>query len=169
MRIEDLLIREQAAVKRMWLDLITATYPPDSHGFFKKQKDRFQNPVGAALSNQVDSLFDALIEDAGREETAVILEDFIKIRAVQEFSPAEAIGYILYLKQSVREILTDAIQAHQLYRELLAFESRVDRLLLTAFDLYTKSREKLSEIRADEIRRRSFMALRLSGSDTENE
>lgn len=167
MRLEDLLIQNQAAIKQLWLDLVIDTYPPDSRKFFKKQKDRFQNPVGAALSNQVNSLFNALLKTDNDEDIAIVLEDFVKIRAVQEFSPSEAISFILYLKQAVRKTLANDIQSHHLYQELLAFESRVDNILLKAFDVYSQSREKLYAIKADELKRRSYMALRISGSNSE--
>lgn len=166
MSIKDLLIRDQAAIKQQWLDLIIETYPPESREFFKNKKDRFQNPVGAVLSKQVDSLFDALLKDAADEELAVILEDFIKIRAVQEFIPSDAIGFILYLKQAVRKILEKDIESHQLNQELLEFEIRIDQLLLKAFDVYSQSREKLYEIRANELKRRSFMASRMINSNS---
>ena len=167
MRIEDLLLERQAEVKGLWLELVINTYPPDSREFFKNRKDRFANPVGVTLSGQIDSLYDALVKGAADEDYAAILEDFIKIRSVQEFSPSAAIGFILHLKQAVREILAKDIQSQNLYGELLVFETKVDNLLLKAFDLYSQSREKLLQIRADELKRRLYMAFRMTSSDTE--
>jgi len=167
MQIEDLLKRDGTAIKAHWLELIIETYPPDSREFFKNKKDRFQNPVGTALKQQVDLVYDGLINDQSDDELTVIMEEFIKIRSVQEFPPSTAIGFILFLKEAIRNTLSVEIDSHGLHQELTAFELKVDRLLLLAFDLYTRLKEKMSEIRANELKRRSFMALRMMESSAE--
>ncbi|MBC8204661.1 MAG: RsbRD N-terminal domain-containing protein [FCB group bacterium] len=168
MRFQDLLSRDKTAVKRLWLDLIIETYHPDSHEFFRNQKDKFQNPVGAAMSDQLDSLLDAMTNETTDDELSAILQDFIKIRAVQEFSPSKAVGYILFLKQAVRKIFAKEIESFNLFSEMQALEAKVDKLLLIAFDVYSQAREQLFTIRADELRRSSFMALRLKDSSPQN-
>jgi len=150
MQIVDLLKLKKADIKTKWLDLVIDSYPADSRNFFKKQKNQFSNPVGVALERQIDTLYD----------TAAILEDFIRIRSVQEFTAAQATGYILNLKQAVREVLADDIRTSQLFSDLLALESRIDGILLEAFDVYMRSREKIYQIKADELKRRSYFVLR---------
>jgi len=166
MRIEDLLLRDQIVIKRKWLDLIIETYSPDSRNFFKNKKDQFQNPVGAALSKQVEEIYSTLIEGT-LDEPQPALEEFIRMRAVQEFSPSDAISFILSLKKAVREVLAAEIESNRLQEESREFESRIDRLLLVAFDLYAESREKIHQIRADEIKRRSYLAFRKMNSNSE--
>ncbi len=166
MQIVNLLIEKKTAIKKQWIDLIVETYPPESHDFFKKN-NQFQNPVGKALSKLADSLIDTVANDDENEDTDVILEEFVKMRAVQEFSPSDAIGFILFLKQALRENLAEEIAAQKLEPELQALETRIDNLLLIAFDVYTQSREMLFKIRADELKRRSYMAFRLAGSNTD--
>lgn len=163
MQIEELFIREQAAIKRLWIDHIVEAYPLDSRDFFKNRNDRFQNPVGAAVAEMVDSLFTALTGNAAHDDLALILDDFIKIRAVQDFAPSVSIGFILYLKHAVREILSKDIVVNDLSAELWEFDGKVDRLQLIAFDVYSRSRDKLFEIRANELKRSSFIAFKLTG------
>ena len=100
MSIDDLLKQKQVSIKQRWLDLVIETYPPDSRDFFKKQKNRFSNPVGAALARQIDDLYDSLLGDPEGNEVAAKLDDFVKIRTVQDFRPSEAVGFILFLKQA---------------------------------------------------------------------
>jgi hypothetical protein len=159
MQIEELLTQKKAAIKKRWLDLIIETYPADGREFFRQRKNRFANPVGAAISQQVDELFEVIAGD-GDDDVSRILDRFVKIRSVQDFSPSQALGYILYLKQAVRENLAEDIRTNELYTELLDFETRVDRLLLSAFDVYSQSRDQLHAIRADEMRRSLFVALK---------
>ncbi len=167
MQLKDLLDQKQDAIKQLWLDLVLKTYPPDSWEFFKSQKDRFQNPVGVTLSEQIDSLYNFLLKDSPDDEISSLLEDFIKIRVVQDFTPSKAIGYILYLKQAVREILADDLNSSDIRKELLQYEAGIDELLLNTFDVYVDLRQKLFEIRTDELRRRSFTALRMMNSKPE--
>ncbi len=159
MQIDELLTQKKSAIKKRWLDMIVATYPADGGDFFLRRKNRFANPVGAAISQQVDELFEVVAGD-GDDDLSRILDQFVKIRSVQDFSPSQALAYILYLKQAVREILAEDIRTRELYAELLDFESRVDRLLLAAFDVYSRSRDRLYAIRADEMRRSLFVALK---------
>ncbi len=167
MQLKDLLDQKQDAIKQLWLDLVLKTYPPDSWEFFKSQKDRFQNPVGVTLSEQIDSLYNFLLKDSPDDGISSLLEDFIKIRVVQDFTPSKAIGYILYLKQAVREILADDLNSSDIRKELLQYEAGIDELLLNTFDVYVDLRQKLFEIRTDELRRRSFTALRMMNSKPE--
>ena len=54
----------------------------------------------------------------------------------------------------------------------LIFESGIDQLSLRAFDLYTKCREKIHEIRIREMKNqkdRAFKLMARSGMDTDKE
>jgi hypothetical protein len=118
--------------------------------------------VGAASAKLVEALYDALLSEGDDEEARAALDEFVKIRAVQEFAPSEAIAFILSLKQAIRE----AVSADDPDSgSLVGVESRIDRFLLEAFDSYMASREKLYQIRADELKRQSFVALQMMNSD----
>jgi hypothetical protein len=162
MKLDDLLEQKKETIKARWLELIIETYPAESRHFFKKQKNQFSNPVGAASARLVEALYDALLHDGDSDEARTAMDDFVKIRAVQEFTPSEAIACILFLKQAIRE----AVSADNLDTKALAgVESHVDRFLLEAFDSYMASREKLYQIRADELKRQSFVALQMMNND----
>jgi hypothetical protein len=165
MTILELLQKRQTAIKERWKDLIVGTYPADSRGFFLEQKNRFLNPVGGSLSRTVDALYDHLLEDESGNSPLADLEEFIRVRAVQDFEPSQAVGFILYLKQAIREQLPEVLAAQPLSPELLSLESRIDRLVLQAFDFYMQSREKIYEIKSNEFRRRSYLALRRAQAD----
>ncbi len=165
MRIEELIRQNDTAIKQRWLDYIIGTYPADSRNFFSNQKNQFSNPVGAALAKQIDSLFPYILTDASGSQTPAVLEDFIKIRAVQEFTPSQAIGFILFLKQAIIEVLGQEIEESGLYQELWEIDARIDKILLYAFEIYTKSRDQLFEIRTGELKRGMFMALKLKARD----
>ncbi|MBI4964684.1 MAG: RsbRD N-terminal domain-containing protein [Desulfomonile tiedjei] len=154
--LEDFLSTNKTAILKRWLDLILETYPPDSRKFFATQQNRFANPVGANLSEGLEGLFDSLVHGTDPESDSFsdFLDKIVRIRAVQEFSPAKAVGFAFFLKTAVRESLAKGIHDPKLFQELLEFESRIDGVALLAFNIYMQCRETIFEMRATEIRNR---------------
>jgi hypothetical protein len=136
-----------------WVKAIVETYPADSSGFLLKQKDSFANPVGSTIRSSARSLMDELSGDMDSLRTMQAVDDLMRIRAVQEFTPAQALGIIFDLKKIVRAEVRSLLMNSDAMHQLLEFESRVDLVALHAFDKHAENRERLFEIRADEARR----------------
>ncbi len=153
-RLRVLLLEQREALLSDWLDRIAHTYSSDGGDFLLKQKNRFQNPVGYALQTETEVLFEQLVGGFDMKVIFPSLENILKIRAVQDFTPARAVGIVFFLKDIIRTRLTAAIREDELFDELFAFESRIDDLALLAFDIFVNCREKLYDIRAGELRRR---------------
>ncbi|MGB8319602.1 MAG: RsbRD N-terminal domain-containing protein, partial [Ignavibacteriaceae bacterium] len=92
--LKDLLVSRKSAIVNSWIQLIVETYPSKTSGFLKSQKDRFSNPVGYAISNGAEKIFEEIVNQNDIEKVKSSLTDLIKIRAVQNFSPSEATGFI---------------------------------------------------------------------------
>ena len=144
-----------------WAQLIFETYPADIARFPQSEGDRFDNPVGYAISQGTRAIYDELLHGMNLERLTGSLNEVIRIRSVQDFSPSQAVGAIFLLKQAVREELAGEITENRFCAELLDFESRIDRLALLAFDIYMKCREKVYEIRVNEVTAQREMALRI--------
>jgi hypothetical protein len=160
MKLKKLLEENKPVILERWYDAIMATYPTDSSGFLKKQKDRFLNPVGHTFSQGIDSIMEALITGEGFADGLPLLDDIIKVRAIQDFPPAQALRFVLSLKKVVREELVKEIRQNQLYDELLKFESEIDELASYAFNIYVKCREQLNALKTDELKRMTFTLLK---------
>jgi len=161
--LEELLAEKKPQLLKKWLDLILNTYPLDAHRLFKHQKDQFLNPVGSTISREIAVLFDELMRGINPERTSGALDGIIRIRAIQEFSPAKAISFIYILKKIIREETLKELREYGLAEQLLAFESRLDEMALLAFDLYMRCREKMYEIRANEAKNQVSALLRKKG------
>ncbi|MGI9860095.1 RsbRD N-terminal domain-containing protein [Moorella naiadis] len=161
MKLDVFLAERKIAVINRWFQLLTAEYPPETARFLQREKDRFVNPVGHTIFQAITGLFEALLSD--KEETAktaTCLDDFLRIKAIQDFLPSQAVGGILYLKKIVEDELAGEIQAaHISPEEIRVFAGRVDRLALQAFDIYLACREKLYEIRVNEVKNRTARLL----------
>ena len=89
-------------------------------------------------------------KDVEIETVKQSLERFIKLRAVQDFTPSQSIGVIFLLKPIVRNLLLP--QCSNDLQSYLELESRIDSLVLIAFDLYMQDRETVANIRIQEIK-----------------
>jgi hypothetical protein len=164
MKLEDLLKQKASHIRKRWVELIIETYPPDSQRFFREQKDRFANPVGTTLSREVESLYHELLHGMDPEKVNSSLDEIVKIRAVQDFSPARAMSFVFLLKKVLREELDQEIkQSPAAYEELLTLDSRLDEMALRGFDLYVKYKEKIYEIRAKEAKNQVSRLLQRAG------
>ncbi|MFA4915340.1 MAG: RsbRD N-terminal domain-containing protein [Syntrophales bacterium] len=170
MGLKNLLIQKKAIILEKWIDKILETYPNDAAEFFKKKDNRFANPVGYTILHEIEPLYGELLEGFSAEKISPFLDRIIRIRAVQDFSPSEAISFVFSLKNVIRtELKRDIIEDRLLYEDLLKFESRIDELALIAFDVYMKCREKIYEIRVDEVKNKTFSLLKRANLITETQ
>lgn len=157
------LAEKKSAILGRWLNMIYESYPPETAIFLRKEKNRFDNPAGYRISEGLEGLYGALLQEMERDQVLACLDEIIRIRALQNFTPSQALAFIFLLKIVIREELSGEIQTENLALELLDLESRIDGLALLGFDVYTKRREKIFEIKADEAKRRVSGLMRKTG------
>ena len=164
MRLTVLLKNKKATIVKEWFNMVINTYPLDTSRFLKKQKDPFANPVGNTISQSLGPLFDELVMDMDPDTLTNRLDPIVRIRAVQViFSPSQAVAFIFSLKEAVRKNLKKDLRDNQILNELLLFESKIDELGLTAFDIFVKCREQIYKFKAYEERNRTYRAFKRAG------
>ena len=141
--------------------MILESYPTDVSKFLKQEKDRFANPVGYTISQETETLYDELLHGMNADKLTACLDNIIRIRSVQDLYPSQAIAFAFLLKKAIREEVAGEIAERQAFEELLRFESRIDDVVLLALDIYMKCREKVHQIRVNEVNNEKEMALRL--------
>jgi hypothetical protein len=163
MRLNTLLAQRKTAIVKKWFAATIETYPSDTAKFLKGQKDPFANPVGRTIYQGLEALFDELLKEMDHEAMRSLLDPIIRIRAVQNFSPSQATSFIFFLKNVIRDNIEKEEARTQLFSELLLFESKIDALSLIAFNLYMQCREKIYELKANEMKDRTFRAFERAG------
>lgn len=173
MRIETALAAKRADLEDAWITAIFGTYPLDTAGFLRKSGDQFTNPVAHRTREAVPRIVDALLKEtldtddlAGEDGTIKTgpLDQLIRVRAVQEFSPGQAVAVIFFLKSAVRKLLAGELaQDPALAGELLRFESKIDSLALLSFDVYCACQEQVYRLRVEEVKRGQASLLRRAG------
>jgi hypothetical protein len=154
--LKDFLAEQRQRILDGWAERVLNAYPSESLTFLKGETDRFRNPVGYTIVAGLERIYDELLGRQANGGAERPIDDIVRMRAVQEFSPAEAVGFMSPLKHVVREAIEAScpVWTTGVERDLLAdfarFEGDVDRATLVAVDCYRKCREKLSRIRLKE-------------------
>ena len=152
MTLRELLPKRKKAILDRCLNLLFDTYPHDSVTLLKNQQDPFANPVGSTFRRELEIVLDGLGQGVDPENLTPSLDAIVRIRAVQEFRPSEALAFMTHLKQAIREELQGVQTGPELLNDLARLDLRIDELTLAAFDLYVACREKIAEIRVGEAR-----------------
>lgn len=131
-------------IVEQWIASALQSYPSASVPFLSAEDDPFRNPVGHTLRQSLTTLYDELRGTMETERIAPALDALIRIRAVQDLTASQAVGFVFLLKPILRELapVDDSLN------------DRIDRLALMAFDKYMQCREQLADIRVNEGQRR---------------
>ncbi len=154
MEYRKILIEKKSAILERWRKLLLDTYSPDAASFYGSVKDRFANPVGSVFSDATQKLFDLLLNESDPERICACLEEMIKIRAVQDFSPSRAVGFVILLKQAVLDVLNEQNKEVDVLHQFIKFGALIDQVSLFAFDIYVSCRERVYQLRVNEVKRR---------------
>jgi hypothetical protein len=163
MDLKKLLQEKRSSIIKKWCDIVLSTYPEQSQKFLRKQKDSIANPVGCTISEGIASIYDELLKESESDKMALFLDNIIRVRAIQDYFPSQAVSFIFGLKNIIREVLEDEIRQGEIAEELVAFECKIDDLALRCFDIYNECRQKIFQIRVNEVKNRTSRLLKMAG------
>jgi hypothetical protein len=150
--IKEILRQKKDIIVSKWIQSIIDTYPVETSSFLRQQKNRFSNPVGHIIVDTAEKIFEAVLNGNQTLEIKILLNDIIKVRAVQDFLPSHAAGFILSLKQIIHDELKEGIKDENMFNEFLEILSKIDKVTLIAFDLFMEAKEKIFQIRMNEMK-----------------
>jgi hypothetical protein len=154
MTLRELLVEREGAVCGRWLDAVLRDYGELTASRWRREKDRFANPVGHALATGLPEIFEAAIGDGAPDSGAAgALEEILRIRSVQEIAPSRAVGFVARLREAIRDELAPEIAGGTHAAELSAIDARIERLVFLAFDRYVALREQVFRLRQEELKR----------------
>ena len=160
-KLQDILKKKRNQILKDWFELAVNQYPTDAKKFLVSVENRFANPIRASLLDGMNGLYDRLVagETFETQDSCAFLDAVIRVRAVQDLTAAQAIGFIFFLKDAVRAALAGEIGRAGMLEELLTFESKIDNVALLAFNMFMQCREKIYELKATELRNRTSRIL----------
>lgn len=164
--LRDALQPHRAAVLERWRGLVYDSYPAEAVRFFRKERNGFKNPVGQSIHRATETILDGVLLERNPAGVPEALESLVRIRAVQDFSPSEAVAFVFLLKRACHEVLEETSGQAPPTGALSDLEGRVDALALSAFETYTRCREEIFEIRVREAQRRTAALLERFNRET---
>ncbi len=133
------------AVLDTWFARAIEVYPAETLRFLATEQDRFRNPVGTALRENLALLLGELMDGIDPFATRQALGAVMRIRAVQGLTPSQAVGFVLALRQILGGMGQGGVPCD--------IDARIDQMALMAFEEYLYCRERVFEVRVSESRR----------------
>ncbi|MFQ3574158.1 MAG: RsbRD N-terminal domain-containing protein [Thermodesulfovibrionales bacterium] len=158
MSVQSLLKERKEKLIKKWFDLVADTYPPQTSEFLKSKKNQFLNPVGFSLKDGLSGICDELSSNMDETSLKKYLDEIIRIRAIQDFSPSEAVSFVFQLRNVFEEVLFNDLKDE----DKQTLNLMIDKVALIAFDIYMQCREDLFEVRVREAEKRNFRLLQVA-------
>ena len=128
-----------------WIERLTGPCPEPATALCSAQPDPFRNPVSYTIRKGLSQLWEQLLREMDPGTVDAALDSILRIRAVQDVSPDEAVRFVADLRPLLRQLPSE------LDRTLV--EGRIDRLALAALDKYRLCREQINVVRLHEAER----------------
>lgn len=138
-------------VAREWISRTLASYPAEIRPSLSGEPDRFRNPIGHTIEESLTTLARELLGAMDDRAIANAIDGLVRLRAVQDFSPSDALRFIFELRAVIAGACEEATPK---------LNSRIDELALRAFDRYMECREQVARLRAKELRARELVPAR---------
>lgn len=168
----DHLRDNKDAILDTWFEVVIGAYPQETQATLRDEQDPFLNPVARAFkatfegilgillkddkpSGEVNSLFDPVVDS--------MLDPIIRIRAVQDMPPSQALGFVFGLKKILRSHLEHFAANGSADKEWAAIDSKIDAVALAGFDIYMRCKERIYDIRVQAAHRKTSGLLRMAG------
>lgn len=162
MGLQRLLEEKKPELVKQWFQSIIHSYPENTATFLNAQKNQFANPLGHTFRTEAERILDGLLQNKPFEEIQQSMDGIVRIMAIQDFTPSQAMFFAFQLKDVVRGA-AESLSYDDLVVDLLRFETKIDQLVLMGFDRYMKFREQVWELKADTIRNRTHKILEKTG------
>lgn len=128
-----------------WIEQLADSDPQQSAVLRAPQPNPFRNPVGYAVRKSLSQLWGELLGEMRPEVIDQALDTILRIRAVQDLSPNEAVGFVDHLRPLLRQCPIPV--------DPTSLEARIDQLALAASEKYMQCREQIAAVRLHETER----------------
>lgn len=148
---------ERSTILDRWLERIGqdqgAVWLPGTAG------DAFRDPLRHVLRQNLSILLEEVLgesEEVNLEAAQTALHNIIRIRVVQSLTATQSVQFLLHLKPILCDVLPGC--------DLPALDSNIEQLTALAFDEDARCRERIAELRLNELRRMAFPGARRNES-----
>ena len=139
-----------------WLACTIGTYPEQTRRLLREDRDSFRNPVGHTLGVSLRGLTEELCGGFDRARVTAWLDAVVRLRAVQDFSSADAVGFVALAQDAAHRVFENGSLGLS-PGALDVLGARIEDMAAIAADLFNRCREEIHAIGARAARRRVFV------------
>jgi hypothetical protein len=136
-------MNECAAIAERWFERTLDSYPAETRTLLRGRQDRFRNPVGFVLKENLNTLAREVLGEMDKGAVEAALDALIRIRAVQDLAPSDALRFITDLSDVINEVSGTVAPSVKV---------RIDELDRMAVDKYAACLQQIAALRAKERR-----------------
>ncbi len=137
-------------LKKDWFEWLIKDYPETTKEYLRKTSQKFTNPVGNTLFENIGIVLTSFLENDGESSSFFkALEEILKIRITQPESDWEDVNIFVFLWNSIKPLLAESGKD-----EVISFVERYNTFTSKAIDKYIEIRETIFELQKNEIRRK---------------
>ena len=163
MEFEQQIQRFKAKILKEWYESIIGSFPQKSRRLIGLNEDRFQNPMGFTLYEGIRTILETVVNKLPVEGLEEALGQIIKIKAIQEKQPADGLDFLFDLKKIIRSNCDVLAEDFSENKALFELEDLIDSIILKAHIIFVESREKISELKVEEMAKKTYMLKRVAG------
>ena len=125
MNVQKIFREQRAVIVEAWINEVYSTYPLQTTGFLRTKNDPFTNPVGDMTKEAAGLIYDVIAgEHVTPQKIKHALDRFVRLRAVQQYTPSQGLGVFFLMKPLLREHILPLCREKEDLAETLA-ETRI--------------------------------------------
>ena len=162
--IGEFIRMHREVLLKEWLSQSLEMYPKQSRSLMLNNRDPFSNPISSALAHGLEQLLGELCGDE-KACPEKALTELGRLLGVQEMPPSKCLGFIFGLKPLLIKMATsEGRKGGFKTEELKEFELWIEQRTLGLFDQYMEHRERIYQLKGDEMKQKNYMLLRRASS-----
>ena len=162
--IRSFVQTHREALLKQWLNQSLEMYPEQSRALMQQNLDTFSNPIPGVLAQGLDLLLGDLCGEEGACPEKALTE-LGRLLGVQEMPPSECLGFLFALKPLLTKMASrKGWKEGFKTEELIEFGLWIEQRTLGLFDQYMEHRERIYQLKGDEVKQRNYMLLRRATS-----
>lgn len=148
------LSKSRESISARWLKALIESYPQESGKFLFSKKNEFTNPIGHAYEKGLADIF-AAVFNRKTDDLQQAMQEIVKIRSIQDYSASFAMNFMFILKDVIKEEYESYSKNKGDWKEYAEAIAMADEALKTALDMLLIQRERIYEIKANEVKKRT--------------
>ena len=153
--LAKLLATRRDAVVEAWWEKVLELYDERARNLLRRNEDPFTNPLRSTFVSAMERIVDCMAAGQDIDTARDAIREVVKLRAIQDVSPGEALDSFLVFRKALKEVAKDSWD--EVADEAVGAQ---DALVRLAADEYLGAQKLILDIKYRERVRRFHLIVR---------